>query len=87
MVYAIYCINSRLRKTGCGSRRKLFWGLRYFGPAKVVKERVDGGGEKAAYGHVVDAVQEVPLWAPFDAVFNTSYPGNERCAVVLSNGG
>jgi hypothetical protein len=67
--------------------------LRYFGPAKVVKERVDGGGqqiswhlnctsqEKAAHGHVVYAVQEVPFWAPFDAVFVTSCPGNERCAV------
>jgi hypothetical protein len=37
--------------------------------------------EKAAHGHVVHAVQEVPFWAPFDAVFNTSCPGNERCAV------
>ena len=36
--------------------------------------------EKAAHGHVVYAVQEVPLWAPFDAVFDTSCPGNERCA-------
>jgi hypothetical protein len=34
--------------------------------------------EKAAHGHVVHAVQEVP---PFDAVFDTSCPGNERCAV------
>ena len=40
-------------------------GLRYFGPAKVVKERVGGRGtrfpgtsqEKAAHGHVVYAVQ------------------------------
>src|SRR5271163_440880 len=37
--------------------------------------------EKAAHGHVVHAVQEVPFWAPFDAVFDTSCPGNERCAV------
>ena len=65
----------------------------HFGPAKVVKERVGGGRgaefvafdctsqEKAAHGHVVHAVQEVPFWAPFDAVFDTSCPGNERCAV------
>ena len=38
--------------------------------------------EKAAHGHVVHAVQEVPFWAPFDAVFDTSCPGNERCAVI-----
>jgi hypothetical protein len=37
--------------------------------------------EKAAHGHVVHAVQEVPFWAPFDAVFDTSCPGNERCDV------
>ena len=37
--------------------------------------------EKAAHGHVVYAVQEVLFWAPFDAVFDTSCPGNERCAV------
>jgi hypothetical protein len=37
--------------------------------------------EKAAHGHVVHAVQEVPFWVPFDAVFDTSCPGNERCAV------
>ena len=37
--------------------------------------------EKAAHGHVVHGVQEVPFWAPFDAVFDTSCPGNERCAV------
>ena len=40
--------------------------------------------EKAAHGHVVHAVQEVPFWAPFDAVFDTSCPGNERCAVESS---
>jgi hypothetical protein len=40
--------------------------------------------EKAAHGHVVYALQEVPFWAPFDAVFDTSYPGNERCAVVIA---
>jgi hypothetical protein len=37
--------------------------------------------EKAAHGHVVYAVQEAPFWAPFDAVFDTFCPGNERCAV------
>jgi hypothetical protein len=59
----------------------------------VVKERVGGGREaefvafdctsqeKAAHGHVVYTVQEAPFWAPFDAVFDTSCPGNERCAV------
>jgi hypothetical protein len=36
---------------------------------------------KAAHGHVVYTVQEAPFWAPFDAVFDTSCPGNERCAV------
>jgi hypothetical protein len=44
----------------------------------------DGGVEaprKAAHGHVVYAVQEVPFWAPFDAVFDIFCPGNERCAV------
>jgi len=40
--------------------------------------------EKAAHGHVVYVVQEVPFWAPFDAVFDTSCPGNERCAVDFS---
>jgi hypothetical protein len=61
----------------------------------VVKERVGGGRgaefvafdcisqEKAAHGHVVYTVQEAPFWAPFDAVFDTSCPGNERCAVEL----
>jgi hypothetical protein len=67
------------------------WGP-IFGPAKVVKERVGGAEfvafdctsqEKAAHGHVVHAVQEVPFWAPFDAVFDTSCPGNERCVVEL----
>jgi len=38
--------------------------------------------EKAAHGHVVHAVQEVPFWTPFDAVFDTSCPGNERFAVI-----
>jgi hypothetical protein len=33
---------------------------------------------------VVYAVQEVPFWAPFDAVLDTFCPGNERCAVELS---
>jgi hypothetical protein len=33
------------------------------------------------HGHVVHAVQEVPFWAPFDAVFDTSCLGNEGCAV------
>ena len=28
------------------------------------------------------AAQKVPFWAPFDAVFDTSCPGNEGCAVV-----
>jgi hypothetical protein len=68
--------------------------LRYFGPIKVVKERVGSrraadfvafdctSQEKAAHGHVVYAVQEVPFWAPFDAVFDTFCPGNDRCAVV-----
>ena len=58
-----------------------------------MKERADGGKatnfvafdctsqEKAAHGHMVYVVQEVPFWAPFDAVFDTSCPGNERCAV------
>jgi hypothetical protein len=39
--------------------------------------------EKAAHGHVVYTVQEAPFWAPFDAVFDTSCPGNERCAVEM----
>jgi hypothetical protein len=66
-------------------------GLQYFGPAKVVKERVGWGEgsrfrldctsqEKAAHGHVVYAVQEGVKngvkWCP-----NGSYcPGNDRCA-------
>jgi hypothetical protein len=37
--------------------------------------------EKAAQSHVVYAVQGVPFWAHFDAVFDTSCPGNERCGV------
>ena len=72
------------------SRGKPFWALRYFGPAKVVKERMVGrraaefvafdctSQEKAAHGHMFYAVQEVPFWAPFDAVFDTFCPGNER---------
>jgi hypothetical protein len=60
-----------------------------------VKKRVDRGREaefmafnyisqeKAAHGHVVHAVQEVPFWAPFNAVFDTSCPGNERCGVEM----
>jgi hypothetical protein len=32
---------------------------------------------------MVYAVQEVPFWAPFDAVFDTSCPGNERCGAEL----
>ena len=68
----------------------------HFGPAKVVKEKgraADFVGffgctsqEKAAHGHVVYAVQEVPFWAPFDAVFDTFCPGNERCAVEIVAG-
>jgi hypothetical protein len=62
-------------------------GLRYFGPAKVVKERVGRGRaadfvafdctskEKAAHGHVVYTVQEVPFLTPF-------CPGNERCVAI-----
>jgi hypothetical protein len=62
-------------------------GLRYFGPAKVVKERVGSrfpgtSQEKAAHSHVVYAVEEVPFWALFDAVFDTSCPGNERCGEI-----
>jgi hypothetical protein len=67
-------------------------GLRYFRLQKVK----EGGGstvadfvhlaaqakKKAAHGHVAYAVQEVPFWASFDAVFDTSCPGNEGCAVV-----
>ena len=63
-------------------------GLRYFGPAKVVKEssRFDcTSQEKAAHGHVVYTVQEVPFWAPFDAVFGTFCRGNERCEVKSNN--
>jgi hypothetical protein len=70
-------------------RARKWWeailGLRYFGPAKVAKETVRGEGstcqEKVAHAHVVLAVPEVPFWAPFDAVFDTSCTGNERCAV------
>ena len=42
-VHVICCTGSRLRKTGRVSRGKPFWALRYFGPAKVVKERVGRG--------------------------------------------
>src|SRR5271156_3196239 len=38
--------------------------------------------KNAAYYHVLPAVQWLPFWAPFDAVFDTSCPGNERCAVI-----
>jgi hypothetical protein len=36
---------------------------------------------KEAHGHVVYSAQEAPFWAPFDAVFDISCPGNERYAV------
>jgi hypothetical protein len=71
--------------------------LAIFGPAKVVKERVGGekgsrfrgiglhtvSQEKAAHSHVVYALQKrCRFRAPFDAVFDTFCPGNERCTGI-----
>jgi hypothetical protein len=52
--------------------------LRYFGPAKVVKER---GRAAAAHGHVAYAVQEVSKTASKGAQNGSHCPGNECCAV------
>jgi hypothetical protein len=72
-------------------------GSRYFGPAKVVKERVGWGRaadfvafdctcqEKLAYGHVAYAVQEVSKTASKEAQNGTLCPGNERCSVIHWN--
>ena len=64
----------------------LWWkGCRKQPPRAAVFCQLFTGTETyVAHGHVVYAMQEVPFWAPFDAVFDTSCPGNERCAVDLA---
>jgi hypothetical protein len=56
-----------------------FLGLRYSRPAKVVKEKVGRGGQQISW-HLAAQAQEK---AAHGAVFDTSCPGNERCAVDL----
>ena len=84
MVLEVY----NLRRTAV-SRGKPIWACDILGLQKVKESRFSWhlaaqAKKKAAHGHMVYAVQEVPFWAPFDAVFDTSCPGNERCAVVAS---
>jgi hypothetical protein len=54
---------------------------RSFSLRELLRHLAAQAKKKAAHGHVAYAVQEVPFWAPFDAFFDTSCPGNEGCAV------